>query len=90
MEFVIIKTDSELWNSLWDELASHPINEGIEDPSIAMYSGHCWEYRGSFKHGNVLISDFLHRSHPNTHQLYRHAIRRETSNKLDIQKTMRL
>ena len=79
MEFVIIKVDSPLWLDLWDELASHPINEGLEDPSIAMYSGHCWEYRGSFK-----------RSHPNTHQLYRHAIRRETFNKLDIQKTMRL
>ncbi len=90
MEFVIIKVDSNLWNNLWDELALHPINEGVESPSTAIHEGNSWEYRGSFKQDNIIISDFLHRKHPTTNNSYRVSIRREIFDNTDIAKTIRL
>ena len=90
MEFVLIKVDSDLWNGLWDELATHPINEGIENPSTATHEGNSWEYRGSFKQGNIIISDFLHRKHPTTNEIYRLSIRRENIKAGDLFKSIRL
>jgi hypothetical protein len=65
---------------LWDELENHPINYSQENPSICENNGYSWEYRGSFKQDNILLSEFLHRSHPKTNQLYRVVLSRILEN----------
>jgi hypothetical protein len=71
MEYIIFKENSDDWNFIWDWLASHPINKGIEKPKVALndndYS--CWMYMGTFKKDDVVISDFKHVNHPTTNNL---------------------
>jgi hypothetical protein len=85
MEYKLIKIDSPLWNSLWDELALHPINDSQEHPSTCENNGYAWEYRGSFKQGDTLLSEFIHRDHPQVNKLYRVVLSRKSFNKEDIQ-----
>jgi len=63
MEMVLIKEGSQEWERMWDMVANHPINEGIEHPSIAMNNGEGWQYMGSFKQADVIIHEFRHRDH---------------------------
>lgn len=67
MEMLIIKRDSPEWNWMWSQLASHPLNEGIEESTVALntLNGEAWQYMGSYrgKDGTV-VSEFRHRSHP--------------------------
>jgi hypothetical protein len=68
MEYIIFKENSDDWNFIWDWLASHPINKGIEKPKVALndndYS--CWMYMGTFKKDDVVISELVHKNHPIT------------------------
>lgn len=64
MEMVLIKQDSQEWERMWDMVANHPINEGIEHPSVALINGEAWQYMGSFKQDNRIIHEFRHREHP--------------------------
>jgi hypothetical protein len=64
MDFVIIKRDSQEWINLWDKLSNHPINENIEEPNIALNNGETWQYLGTYKNKDKLISEFRHRNHP--------------------------
>lgn len=64
MEMVLIKEGSQEWERMWDMVANHPINEGIEHPSIAMNNGEGWQYLGTFRNGGISISEFRHREHP--------------------------
>lgn len=91
MEMVLIKPESQEWNYMWDWLAQHPINEGIEHPSIAlnMEYGEAWQYMGSFKQDNRIIHEFRHRAHPTDNQ--RHYIKFKASENItddDIEKTL--
>jgi hypothetical protein len=63
MEMVLIKEGSKEWERMWDMVANHPINEGIEHPSIALNNGEGWQYMGSFKQTNIVIHEFRHREH---------------------------
>lgn len=90
MEFAIIKINSNLWNSLWDELEQHPINENIENPSLACNDGFCWEYVGSYLHKNRLISEFLHKYHPATNNWYKMSLVRNLTDLNDIEKTIKI
>ena len=90
MEFVLVTINSKLWNEIWDELESHPINDNIENPSVAENNGFSWEYRGSFKKNNILISEFLHRNHPATNTLYKLVFKRELEDDSDIFKRINL
>jgi hypothetical protein len=64
MEMVLIKKDSQEWNNMWDKLANHPINEGIEEPSLAINESEAWQYMGSFRQDTRVIHEFRHRNHP--------------------------
>lgn len=66
MELIFVKRDSPEWNYIWDFVANHPINEGIEEPQTAFYMGEAWQYMGSFKQGDRVIHEFRHRYHPRT------------------------
>jgi hypothetical protein len=71
MDFVLIKIDSKTWEDVWEWLSSHPINEGIKEPSIALNEGCTWEYRGTYKKGNKGVTEFIHRNHPKTNCLFK-------------------
>lgn len=67
MNMILIKRDSKEWNLMWEWLASHPLNEGLEDPAVALNKdcGEQWQYMGSYggNDGSV-VSEFRHRAHP--------------------------
>jgi hypothetical protein len=63
MEMVLIKDGSQEWERMWDMVANHPINEGIEHPSIALNNGEGWQYMGSYRQDNRIIHEFKHRKH---------------------------
>jgi hypothetical protein len=69
MEMIIVKRDSDEWNYMWEYVATHPINEGLPDTSIAMNQGEAWQYIGSFKSGKRVVHEFRHRNHPNTQKV---------------------
>ena len=70
MELVLITPESEEWEYMWDWLASHPINEGIEDPSLATNNNESWQYMGSLMQGKTVLHQFRHRCHPLTNDVY--------------------
>ena len=68
MELVIIEIGSPEWEYMWNWLSEHPINSGLEEPSIAKHpvSGEAWQYMGTFKQGERVIHELRHREHPIT------------------------
>jgi hypothetical protein len=68
MDIVIIERDTSEWIDMWEKLEKHPINEGIENPRLALNSGELWQYMGSFRQGDKVIHSFRHRSHPRDNQ----------------------
>ena len=64
MEFVLIEPETAEWNDMWERLAQHPINEGIEEPKVALHNGEAWQYMGSYKKADKVIHQFRHRQHP--------------------------
>ena len=69
MEMIIVKRDSDEWNYMWEHVATHPLNEGLPDTSIAMNQGEAWQYMGSFKQGDKVIHEFRHRLHPKSQKV---------------------
>ena len=70
MELIFVKQDSTEWKYIWDFVANHPINEGLQEPRTAVNEGEAWQYMGSFKNNNKVIHEFRHRFHPKTMSLY--------------------
>ena len=69
MEFVLLKIGSPEWERIWNWLENHPLNRGLEQPSIALNENEGWQYVGSYRLKDKLISDFRHRKHPLTGKL---------------------
>jgi hypothetical protein len=69
MEFVIIEIGSKEWEYMWEWLANHPINEGLEQPSVALNEGESWQYMGSYKQNDKVIHQMRHRLHPVTQRV---------------------
>ena len=64
MELVLLEIGCPEWEYAWNWLQNHPINEGIEDPSIALNENESWQYTGSFMQGERVIHSFRHRCFP--------------------------
>lgn len=66
MEFVALKIDSPEWEYMWDWVANHPINKGIENPSLALNTdvNEGWQYMGSRRQNKIVIHELRHRCHP--------------------------
>jgi hypothetical protein len=71
MELVVIKQDSQEWEYMWNWLANHPINQGLEEPKVAENNGEAWQYMGSYKNKQAVIHEFRHRLHPVTNGVYK-------------------
>lgn len=71
MDVVLIKENSPEWDRMWDWVASHPINEGLEEPSLSLNSANneYWQYLGSFRNNGIIIHEFRHASHPLTNSI---------------------
>jgi hypothetical protein len=91
MEMVLIKVASPEWEYMWNWLASHPINEGLKTPSIALNENEAWQYMGSFKQNDKVIHSFRHRCHPHHGQrVDLHVEASENITDEDIQKEMKV
>lgn len=70
MELIFVKQDSTEWDFIWDYVAKHPINEGLDEPQTALNEGETWQYMGTFKNKDKIIHTFRHRFHPKTNDVY--------------------
>ena len=66
MEYILIKKDTTEWEYMWNWLANHPLNKGLEYPEYAENNGEMWQYMGSFKQKDKVIHELRHRQHPTT------------------------
>ncbi len=68
MEMLLIKQNSPEWERMWQKLADHPINKGLEEPTVALNpdNGEVWQYMGSFRQDAHTVHEFRHRSFPTT------------------------
>ena len=90
MELVVIKQGSPEWEFMWDWLTNHPINAGLEEPQVAENKGEAWQYMGSFKNKDKVISEFRHRCHPLTGNIYKANIEHQNFNNDSIQNTAKI
>lgn len=91
MKLVLLKPNSPEWDFAWNWVASHPLNEGIEDPSTALNEGQAWQYMGSYYNGSdKLISEFRHRIHPKTGETQKLSIEHPEFNIESFEKSYKL
>jgi len=64
MEMLIIKPESKEWEYLWEWLGAHPLNAGLEEPTVALNDGEAWQYMGSVRSQGRVIHSLRHRCHP--------------------------
>lgn len=69
MKLFSVKRDTPEWDYMWQELAKHPINKGIKEPTVSYNDGELWEYMGSYVFDKKnSIHEFRHRCHPKTEE----------------------
>jgi len=54
------------WGHMWELLAQHRINAGLDEPRSADNGDESWEYMGSSIYDGQPKHAFRHRCHPNT------------------------
>lgn len=69
MDLIVFKKDSAEWGFIWQWLEEHPINEGLEEPRVALHEGEAWQYMSSYSHDNKILHEVRHRNHPKTNKL---------------------
>ncbi len=70
MEIVFVRRDTAEWLYMWLWLELHSINEGLEEPLVALHEGEVWQYMCSYKNDNKIVHEFRHRNHPKTNAPY--------------------
>jgi len=63
-----VEKNSNEWNYMWDKLAKHPINIGIDNPTVAENEGESWRYMDTSFCDGKLKHCFRHRCHPTEDQ----------------------
>ena len=61
MDLVLVEQGSSEWNFIWDYVANHPINEGIENARVAFNQGEQFQYMGSYRQGDKVCHSIRHR-----------------------------
>jgi hypothetical protein len=69
MELVLIDWESPEWEFMWNWLENHPLNQGLDSPSLASNNGEHWQYMGSLKQKDRILHQFRHRNHPVTNNI---------------------
>ena len=63
---LFVTDEHEEWGYMWDSLAQHPINAGLDEPRSAENGDESWEYMGSSIYDAQPKHAFRHRCHPKT------------------------
>ena len=66
LQHIYIQPETYEWEYIWHWLDNHPINKGIETPSLALNDGEVWKYMGTYMMGTDAIHSFRHMKHPRT------------------------
>ncbi len=90
MDLVVFKKDSKEWDFIWQWLEEHPINEGLEEPKVALNEGEAWQHMGCFRNENKVICEFRHRNHPVTNNLYTTSVSMNEFDENSIEKTIKI
>lgn len=90
MDIIFFKRDTAEWDFIWQWLEDHPINEGLEDPKSAINDGEAWQYMGTFRHDDSVVSEFRHRKHPATNSLYVASVSLINYNEDSIEKIVKI
>lgn len=89
MKLILLKPNTPEWEFAWNWVASHPLNEGQEDPSTVMNNTFGWEYMGSYWNGSdKLISEFRHKLHPKTNNVQKLSIQHPEFTKESFEKIL--
>lgn len=90
MEMILIKENSKEWEFMWDWIAKHPINNGLNNPDIALSEDKkIWQYMGSLKQNNEVLHQFQHLNHPLTNKKENIVLKAsETISDNDIEKVL--
>lgn len=70
MEMILLNPQSSEWDFIWQWLEDHPLNEGLEDKKLAKNENEGWQYMGSWRQGENVVSEFRHRNHPLTQSMH--------------------
>jgi hypothetical protein len=90
MELILIQPNSVEWDYMWTWLENHPVNKGLDEPSIALNNNEAWQYMGSYKQGDRVIHELRHRDHPVTNSIQNLKLQAsELFTKDQIQKTFK-
>lgn len=60
----LVPAKSNEWKIMWDKLARHKLNRGIDDPFSAENFGETWQYMESHRRVFGFVHLFRHRLHP--------------------------
>jgi hypothetical protein len=90
IEFVLIKKDSLEWNHIWSYVEQAPINQGIENPSVAWNNDTGWMYMGSMTDGKSIIHRVIHTCHPYNNGSFELSFNGTDNFKNDIYKKFRI
>ena len=72
IDLVLLKVGSPEFQWMWNEVANHPVNEGIEFPTISFNPeiDACWIYKYSIRRDNEVLHELIHMRHPITEDKY--------------------
>ena len=63
---LFVNDEHHEWVYMWDLLAKHPVNAGLDEPRSADNGDDSWEYMGSSIYDGQPKHAFRHRCHPKT------------------------
>lgn len=66
MDVLFIKREQPEWNYMWNLMAKHRLNEGLEEPTVAHFNYEGWQYMDTSVYDGQLAHCFRHRCHPKT------------------------
>ena len=90
MEMILIKIGSIEWDKMWLWVAEHPLNKDNEQPTVCLNNNQAWEYMGSYKQKDVVISEFRHRNHPITNRVEKLSLEHKDFDINSIEKTLKI
>ena len=63
---LFVNDEQSEWAYMWDLVAKHPLNAGLDEPRAAENNNESWEYMGSSIYDGRPQHAFRHRCHPKT------------------------
>ena len=69
MDLILVKMGSPEWEFIWKYVQDHPINDNIDEPTLALNNNEAWQYMGSYRQNNRVIHQVRHRYHQTTNNV---------------------